>query len=316
MKTFLISAAFLAAATSVSAQAPSPQDRIRVFTRKVGEPGMVMAGAPADNLHFVAAEFSFEDKIAKDPPYSADAVTETTQTLADGNRISRKNTAQVFRDGEGRTRRDHTIDQIGPWASKSGYKSSIINDPVAGIHMILEHERKIARKMQLMRPTAGSYTRVPGPEGSIAFPPVERTFEFGIAEGIRVEAPGEEIRVRQMGRVATSQEFRNESLGTKVIEGVVAEGTRSTITIPAGQIGNERPIEIVSERWYSPELQAVVMTRRTDPRMGETTYKLLNVRRGEPGRHLFEVPPDYTVKEGDLRTPQVEVLRKIEGAPR
>src|SRR5687768_15776299 len=127
MKTFLISGAFLAAAISASAQAPAPQDRIQVFTRKVGQPGMVMAGAPADNVHFVAAEFSFEDKIAKDAPYSADAVTETTQTLADGNKISRKNTAQVFRDGEGRTRRDQTLDQIGPWASKSSFRSSIIN---------------------------------------------------------------------------------------------------------------------------------------------------------------------------------------------
>ena len=75
-------------------------------------------------------------------------------------------------------------------------------------------------------------------------------------------------------------------------------GTRSTFTIPAGQIGNERPIDIVSERWYSPELQTIVMTRNSDPRTGETIYKLTNIQRSEPMRSLFEVPADYTLKEG------------------
>jgi len=79
---------------------------------------------------------------------------------------------------------------------------------------------------------------------------------------------------------------------------VEAEGTRTTLTIPAGEIGNERPLEIVSERWFSRELGIVVLSRRTDPRMGETVYKLTNLRRTEPLRSLFEAPPEYTVKEG------------------
>jgi hypothetical protein len=98
---------------------------------------------------------------------------------------------------------------------------------------------------------------------------------------------------------------KSESLGKRTIEGVVAEGTRSVMVIPAGEIGNERPIEIVSERWYSPELQALVLTRHNDPRMGETVYKLTNVRLGEPAKVLFEVPTDYTVTEA-------EVLRRSE----
>jgi hypothetical protein len=89
-----------------------------------------------------------------------------------------------------------------------------------------------------------------------------------------------------------------EELGKQNIEGVEAEGTRTTVTIPAGEIGNERAIEIVSERWYSPELQLVVMTRHSDPRSGETTYKLTNINRSEPAKSLFEVPADYTIKEG------------------
>ena len=96
---------------------------------------------------------------------------------------------------------------------------------------------------------------------------------------------------------------KTESLGKRNIEGVVAEGTRTTTTIPAGDMGNDRPIEIVSERWLSPELQTVVMTRNNDPRFGETTYRLTNIVRAEPPRSLFEVPPDYQVKEikGDVR---------------
>jgi TonB family protein len=87
-----------------------------------------------------------------------------------------------------------------------------------------------------------------------------------------------------------------ETLGKQTIEGVEAEGTRTTVTLPAGLIGNERPINIVSERWYSPELQIVVMTKQSDPRFGETTYRLTSINRTEPARNLFEVPSDYTLK--------------------
>lgn len=91
---------------------------------------------------------------------------------------------------------------------------------------------------------------------------------------------------------------RTESLGRQDIGAVEADGTKSTVTIAAGEIGNERPIEIVSERWYSPELQTVVMTRHIDPRFGETSYRLTNINRTEPARALFEVPAGYTVEEG------------------
>ena len=100
-----------------------------------------------------------------------------------------------------------------------------------------------------------------------------------------------------------------EQLGKQTIEGVEAEGTRTTVTIPAGEIGNERAIEIVSERWYSPELQLVVMTRHSDPRFGETTYKLTNINRTEPVKSLFEVPAGYTVKEGPNFVPAIAPLR-------
>jgi hypothetical protein len=106
-----------------------------------------------------------------------------------------------------------------------------------------------------------------------------------------------------------------ESLGKQNIEGVEAEGTRSTVTFPAGTFGNERPISIVSERWYSPELQTVVMTKHSDPRFGETNYRLTNINRSEPARTLFEVPSDYTLKTEEshprrLRMMSPEKLRQ------
>ena len=90
---------------------------------------------------------------------------------------------------------------------------------------------------------------------------------------------------------------RTEALGKQNIEGVEAEGTRTTVTIPAGKIGNELPIDIVNERWYSPELQVLVMTRHIDPRFGENSYKLTNISRTEPARELFEIPAGYALKE-------------------
>ena len=78
-------------------------------------------------------------------------------------------------------------------------------------------------------------------------------------------------------------------------------GTRTTTTIPAGTIGNEQPILIVAEQWFSPDLKVLVMTKHSDPRTGETTYRLTNIVQTEPARSLFEVPADYTLKDSVIR---------------
>jgi hypothetical protein len=104
---------------------------------------------------------------------------------------------------------------------------------------------------------------------------------------------------------------QKESLGTQMIEGVQAEGTRTTMTIPAGAIGNDLPIKIVSERWYSPELQTVVMSKHSDPRMGDTVYRLTGINRSEPARALFEAPSDYTVASDEKRADEKRFLMKV-----
>jgi hypothetical protein len=87
-----------------------------------------------------------------------------------------------------------------------------------------------------------------------------------------------------------SEQVKHEDLGTQTIEGVSAQGKRETVTIPAGQIGNERPIEIVTETWFSPELHTMVLRKHSDPRLGDSTYRLTDIKRNEPDAALFQPP--------------------------
>jgi hypothetical protein len=95
-----------------------------------------------------------------------------------------------------------------------------------------------------------------------------------------------------------AEETRKESLGRQTMEGLEVEGTRTVSVIAAGEIGNERSIEMFTEKWYSPELKVYVMTRRSDPRFGETTYRLTNIKRDEPDASLFQVPSNFKIEEG------------------
>ncbi|MGZ9057858.1 MAG: hypothetical protein ACXW14_01295 [Burkholderiaceae bacterium] len=85
-------------------------------------------------------------------------------------------------------------------------------------------------------------------------------------------------------------------LGSREFDGVRAEGKKTTWTIPAGRIGNKLAIEIVSERWHSPDLDVIVFTRHADPRTGERIYRLQNIKREEPSAELFKVPAEYALK--------------------
>jgi hypothetical protein len=91
---------------------------------------------------------------------------------------------------------------------------------------------------------------------------------------------------------------KKEMLPMQIMEGVSATGERQTSTIETGEIGNDRPIEIVSERWYSPDLQVEVMARHSDPRSGEQITHLVNISRAEPDHSLFEVPEGYQITDG------------------
>lgn len=280
--------------------APDRDFRFELENELQAPDGPPPPGFPGDFV-FLATEMSFGGKVVKGAPYSAQAITESVQTLGDGNRIVNKSTAAVYRDSEGRTRREQTLRAIGAFANGGEAPQTIfISDPVAGTSYMLDPRSHVARKM----PPMNFKFEFKGP------PPGDDKGGFGIetAPPDRIESGALQIERGEIGMSATphtqfiwggpKHASNSESLGKQNVEGVEAEGTRSTVTIPAGEIGNERPIEIVNERWYSPELQTVVMTRHSDPRLGESTYRLTNIDRGEPAKSLFEVPSDYTVKSG------------------
>ncbi len=213
----------------------------------------------SQSFSFVSAEMRPGSKTVKSAPFSATAETEFTQTLGNGSSITRKSTALIYRDSEGRTRRDQTLSHVGPFATSEDTPQIIfISDPVAGVSYMLDPRHHTVRKMS-----------------SRGGPPPDRP----------------------QPRTPTEADAKTESLGKQMIEGIEAEGTRTTVTIPVGKIGNDQPIEIVSERWRSPALQEVMLSKHSDPRYGVNTYRLKNINRNEPSTSLFQPPADYTQKE-------------------
>jgi hypothetical protein len=245
---------------------PPPMVMLQAAGMEEG-PGPV--GAFGERIELLGFGGMHGGKVVKGAPFSAVAVSESKQTLADGNQIARKTQTNLYRDSQGRFRREVTLPAIGLLAA-SGQPHSLvmINDPVAGANYVLEVDEKIARKMQGPGRMGG------GPKG------------------------GNGDIVYRDFKKASEASVKKESLGTQVINGVSAEGTRFTRTIAAGEIGNVKPITVVSERWYSADLQIEVKTTHSDPRFGDTTYTLTSVQRQEPAAALFTVPADYTVQEG------------------
>jgi len=117
-----------------------------------------------------------------------------------------------------------------------------------------------------------------------------------IAWRLRMPPPRPD-RPENPGKRPLPDGMTTEQLTAASWEGLKIEGTRTTFVIAANSIGNQRDIDVVNERWYSPELQTVVQTYRSDPRMGKATYKLVKLVRGEPGARLFEIPSGYTIRD-------------------
>jgi hypothetical protein len=243
------------------------------------------------NVGFVSAEM-LPGSVVKGAPYSAQAVNEFTQTLGDGTRISRKSSGGVYRDSDGRTRREE-VGMIGAMLPAGDMPQlTFISDPAAGVSYVLNATDKTAQKSEI----AGGFglpvpPPPPLPPGTAGTGPVVIQYR---AAGVMTSA----ISATLKAPASLTQNTRSESLGTKNIEGVEAEGTRTTTTIPAGEIGNDRPIQTVFESWYAPQLKTVVMSRQSDPRMGDTVFRLTGITLGEPSRSMFEVPAGYTVTSG------------------
>src|SRR5580658_6892817 len=224
----------------------------------------------------------------KGEPFSAEEESERSQLLADGTHVSQTAKAHNYRDSEGRTRSEG-----GPAQQQDGDPfPTIVNisDPVAGVRYILEMRRQVARRYPIptpgenrprVEPTQSDNTNQPAPTRARRAPLQTST-----------DSADEPVR-RRMSQV---------SLGTRTIEGIETKGLQTTITIPVGAEGNDRPIEIVCENWQSPQLKLMMLTKCTDPLHGDHTTRVVSIDRSEPDPSLFQVPPDFKIEDQQTRS--------------
>lgn len=229
-------------------------------------------------------------------PYSATVTNESIQTLADGNRIVQSFSGTIARDSQGRIRQDAPLPTIGNLAPTNAPHIVFIRDPVAQASYTLDLTDKTAQKVAQPPPLPGNsgaaagpgpvviqMQGVAGPNGPVPVPPGTPPTALFVQKAVVGDGKNQET---------------SEDLGSQTMQGVSVNGMRTTRTIPAGQIGNDKPIQIVTEVWTSPDLQTIVYSKRTDPRMGEQTFQLTDIQRGEPDPSLFTVPSDFKVLDG------------------
>jgi hypothetical protein len=278
----LITVAALAAV--VLAQAPPDPDTV--------VPGATMAGPPRGGMMGMHLQDNMDIAPVTGVPFSATVTTEHTQSFADGNRIHTSETSNVYRDSQGRTRREAGLNLLGASTLGSAPRLITIDDPVAGVRYILDTENKVAHKMPFV-PTGGS-------DRDARQAPIksERMWVYQSTNG-----PGPQtfstnvLFAKKMGDDSGAPAPTTDSLGDQIINGIHATGTRMTTTIPSGKMGNDKPINVISERWYSTELKATVMTKHEDPWAGELKTEFTSVNASDPDSSLFTVPADYKVMD-------------------
>ena len=221
-------------------------------------------------------------------PFSAEEESERSQVLADGTHVSQTAKVHNYRDSEGRTRSEGVPAQL----QDGGSFPTIVNisDPVAGVRYILETRRQLARRYPI--PTPGeNRPRVQPPQSDATNQPAPTRARHAPLQ-TSTDSADEPVR-RRMSHV---------SLGTQTIEGIETKGLQTTITIPVGAEGNDRPIEIVCENWESPELKLMMLTKCTDPLHGDHTTRVVTIDRSEPDASLFQVPPDFKIEDQQIRS--------------
>jgi hypothetical protein len=228
-------------------------------------------------------------------PYSATISNESIQTLADASHIVQNTSGTTARDSQGRTRQDTTLPAIGNMSAADAPHLVFIMDPVSQTSYTLNLTDKTAQKISV--PSSGAA----GP-GAVASegPGTSRVFvtRMGSASSAADPLPPPPqagiVIQKDLGGDEEAQ-VSTVDLGTETMEGLSVNGLRTTRTIPEGQIGNDKAISIVTEVWTSPDLKIIVYSKRSDPRMGEQTFKLTNIVRAEPDASLFSVPTDFKV---------------------
>ncbi len=232
------------------------------------------------------------NEVVKGTPFSGTLRTESTRVFADGNRIHQENSSKIWRDRDGRVRTEAQL-ALPPGLTTDRAPTLItINDPVAKVRYVLEPGAMIARKL----PFAPELMVRKIESGAPATSPATMQIAIAPPEG----GPALDNVFFYSGSKQTDR-TKSEDLGERDFDGVLAKGTRLTTTIPAGEMSNERAIEIVSEHWYSDSLKTTVMTKHSDPWAGDFNSRLTDVNTGDPDPALFAVPSGYRVVEEKFR---------------
>lgn len=279
--------------------------RVEVPT-PVAETPVILLGSRTgemQTLSFTTPDTNFDRVLVEGAAFSADSVTEHVQTLADGNRMGRKSVAHIYRDGAGRTRRDHELPSGNTLASDGQPpRLIIINDPIGRVNYAIDTQSGTVEKRQL-------------PPAKI-MEEMERSMRGNAPFSVLMPTSAAHRRAAEGDAAQPLPKPVTEKLPQQTIEGVLAEGTRVTMTIPAGEFDNEQALVITHEEWYSPELHMIVSMKHNDPRFGETTFHLTNILRGEPSPELFQAPTNYKITDGRDRSEMIgprdrpPVLRK------
>lgn len=282
---------------------------------------------PTPMFHTALAPIEPQADAPKNAPYAGVGTTEVVNTLADGNRIVRNNTMRYYRDGKGRTRTEYSLAAIGPFTPDRTQTIVTINDPVAGERYVLHSVMKRADVFKISGDGTGPgrgffFRRMESDQGVVtttgvagahvvtgviqsggagAPPPPPVVITSGSLDG----PPGNAMFVMRAAPAASIEGCKMEtkplpaatSLGERTIEGLKVTGSRRDFTIEAGAVGNEQPMVVSTEQWFSPELGVVVQSSHHDPMIGDTNYKLQQISRAEPDASLFKVPADYTKHE-------------------
>jgi hypothetical protein len=234
----------------------------------------------------------FAAKLVTGLPFTADAIIQTDQTLADGSHVVNQQTVVAARDSQGRTYREEV--PVSPVADGPALKTIFIGDPVAQVNYVLGPDHvalRIPMSLPGSQPGAISVsTSSAPPQGSLL---LQRFSTAGAGGNGPVHAGAQGVTA---GQQITLGDSKTEQLGMQTIAGVQADGTRTTVRIPTGQVGNQNPLVIVTERWYSQDLQATVLARHSDPRFGSSSWQLTNVQQVEPPASLFQIPSGYTIE--------------------